>query len=83
MAPNLQDNEFKTFVFLQISTRFEMGPKPVMPKTDALFISRLDELINMRHPLVRLSGMMNWSEIERSFSAHIVSSRGRLHCRHA
>jgi IS5 family transposase len=77
MAPNLQDNEFKTFVFLQISTRFEMGPKPVMPKTDALFISRLDELINMRHPLVRLCGMMNWSEIERSFSAHFVSSRGR------
>lgn len=29
-----------------------MGPKPVAPETDELFISRLDELINMRHPLV-------------------------------
>jgi hypothetical protein len=52
MAPNLQDNEFKIFVSLQISTRLEMGPKPVLPETDALFVSRLDELINMRHPLV-------------------------------
>lgn len=54
-----------------------MGPKPVVPETDALFVSRLDELINMRHPLVRLAGLMNWSEIERSFSVHFVSSRGR------
>lgn len=33
-----------------------MGPKPTAPETDELFVSRLDELINMRHPLVRLAG---------------------------
>ena len=32
-----------------------MGPKPTEPETDELFISRLDELINMRHPLVHLA----------------------------
>lgn len=30
-----------------------MGPKPVKPETDELFVSRLDELLNMCHALVR------------------------------
>ena len=38
-----------------------MGPKPVLPATSELFRQRLDEQINMRHPLVRLSGFIDWS----------------------
>ena len=31
----------------------------------------------MSHPLVRLSKLMNWDEIERSFGEHFTSGRGR------
>jgi transposase, IS5 family len=54
-----------------------MAPKPASPETDELFVSRLDELINMGHPLVRLAGLIDWLEIERSFAAHFNSGRGR------
>lgn len=54
-----------------------MEPKPVAPQTDELFVSRLDELINMRHALVRLAGLIDWSEIERTFGAHFNSGRCR------
>lgn len=54
-----------------------MGPKRAAPETDELFISRLDELINMRHALVRLAGLIDWAEIERTFGAHFSSGRGR------
>jgi hypothetical protein len=47
------------------------------PQTDQLFRQRLDEQIKMSHPLVRLSKLLNWEEIERSFSAHFSSARGR------
>ena len=42
-------------------------------KTRELFRPRLDEQLNMKHPLVRLADLMNWEEIERSFSAHFTS----------
>lgn len=54
-----------------------MRPKPVVPETSELFVSRLDELINMHHPLVRLAGLIDWAEIERTFGAHFNSGRGR------
>jgi len=54
-----------------------MGPKPVTPESDDLFVSRLDELINMRHALLRLASLIDWSEIERSFGAQFNSGRGR------
>lgn len=54
-----------------------MKPHASSPQTDELFRSRLDELLNMRHPLVRLAGLMNWPEIERSFTVHFTSGRGR------
>lgn len=31
----------------------------------------------MSHLLIRLAGLMNWKEIERSFGAHFASNRGR------
>ena len=54
-----------------------MGPRSTSGQTDELFRSRLDELINMKHALVRLAGLINWDEIERSLGAHFTSSRGR------
>lgn len=54
-----------------------MGPKPAAPETDELLISRLDELINLKHPLVRLAGLIDWPEIERTFGASLTSGRGR------
>ena len=54
-----------------------MGPMPTQPQTDEMFRTRLDEQIKMSHPLVRLSSLMNWQEIERSFGAHFTSGRGR------
>ena len=54
-----------------------MGPQPSSPQTDALFINRLNELINLQHPLVRLSGLIDWAEIERAFAVSFTSGRGR------
>ena len=54
-----------------------MGPKPATPATNEATISRLDELINLRHPLVRLGGLIDWAEIERTFAASFTSPRGR------
>ncbi len=54
-----------------------MRPKPVVPESEDLFRSRLDQQINMRHALVRLAGLMDWAEIERTFSEPFASGRGR------
>jgi IS5 family transposase len=54
-----------------------MGPRPRTPQTGELPRPRLDEQLKMSHPLVRLSKLMNWDEIERSFGAHFASNRGR------
>ena len=40
-------------------------------------LARLDELINVRHPLERLAGLIDWAEIERTFGARFSSGRGR------
>ena len=54
-----------------------MKPHAASAQTSESFRPRLDEQINMKHPLVRLAGVMNWQEIGRSFSAHFTSGRGR------
>ena len=54
-----------------------MGPKPLLPQTEELFRPRLDELLKMSHPLIRLSHLIPWQVIERHFSIHFVSTRGR------
>ena len=54
-----------------------MGPKASSPRTEALFINRLDELINLKHPLVRLAGLIDWPEIESTFASSFTSGRGR------
>jgi len=54
-----------------------MGPRPHEARTDELARPRLDKQLKMSHPLVKLSELMNWEHIERSFGAHFTSSRGR------
>ncbi len=63
--------------FLQNSTRFQIGPKSAEPQSDELFGSRLDQLLNMNHPLIKLAGLIDWEFIETSSAAHFVSERGR------
>jgi len=54
-----------------------MGPKPSQPQTAELFRPRLDEQLNMKHPLVRLAMRIDWAEIERTFAVSFTSGRGR------
>ncbi len=54
-----------------------MGPRPTLAQTQTPFRARLDEQINLRHPLVRLAGLIDWAEIERTFGACFTSTRGR------
>ena len=54
-----------------------MGPKPSQPQSGELFRPRLDEQINMLHPLVRLTALIDWTEIERTFAMSFTSGRGR------
>ncbi len=54
-----------------------MGPKPQVPQTAELFRQPLSEQLNPKHELVLLGDAMDWSEIERSFSAHFASTTGR------
>ena len=54
-----------------------MAPhSPQSPASD-MFRPRLDEQINLKHPLVRLAGLIDWEEIHRSFAGHFRSGRGR------
>lgn len=54
-----------------------MRPKPCHPQSGELFRPRLNEQLNMRHPLIRLSGLMDWNQIEQHFASHFTSGRGR------
>lgn len=54
-----------------------MGPRSSSPRTEALFINRLDELLDLKHALVRLAGLIDWSELERNFAVSFPSGRSR------
>lgn len=54
-----------------------MGPKPSVPPHNDLFRQRLDELVNLKHPLVQLSGLIDWSVFEREWAGYFPSTRGR------
>ena len=54
-----------------------MGPRTYAAQTDELPRSRLDQQLKMSHPLIRLSNLMNWEQIERSLGAHFASKLGR------
>ncbi len=48
----------------------------VCPATDDFFRSRIDHMIDLRHPLAVLSSRMPWQQIEASVS-HLLSRKGR------
>lgn len=64
-------------VFLQLPPIYPMRPKPSLPQSGELFRPRLDEQLNMQHPLVRLAALIDWAEIERTFAVSFSSGRGR------
>ena len=65
------------FVSLQIPTEYPVGPKPATPDINDASIFRLDELMNMPYPLVRLASLIDWAKIERIFATSFTSPRGR------
>jgi len=54
-----------------------MGPKPAGSQSADMFRQRLDELVNLKHPLAQLSTHIDWSVFEREWAGHFPSSRGR------
>lgn len=54
-----------------------MGPKKSGPQTGDLFRHPLVEMINLKHPLVKLADVMDWELIEHAFGAHFASTTGR------
>jgi IS5 family transposase len=61
---------------LQILTRSEwvrMGPKARVTERD-FFRQPLLEQINLKHPLVRLAGLIDWERLGTAMSESFVSS---------
>jgi len=54
-----------------------MGPKQPTATSRELFRQPLSEMLNSKHPLVKLADVIDWEEIERSFGAYFESSTGR------
>jgi transposase, IS5 family len=55
-----------------------MRPKSAEPQTQPeLFCSRLDNLIDRRHPLVRLTGLIDWARFETAFGELYRDGVGR------
>lgn len=73
---NLPVSDKIAVIFLQIFGGF-MGPKPHTPKNEELFRQRLDELVNLKHPLVLLAQHIDWPVFEREWAGFFPSSRGR------
>ena len=69
---------FNRYQFLANSTEVLMGPKPADARTDHdLFRTELVNLIDQRHELVRLAGLINWQAFADEWSAQFVSTTGR------
>jgi transposase, IS5 family len=55
-----------------------MRPKQALPETDQeLFRSRLENIVDARHPLVRLAGLIDWQQFEVAFGALYKDGIGR------
>jgi len=54
-----------------------MGPKTPVAHSSELFRQPLCEMLNAKHPLVKLADVIDWEEIERSFGAHFQATTGR------
>ena len=53
-----------------------MGPKTPVTEGD-FFRQPLREQINLKHPLVRLTDLINWERLGASMSESFVSRKGR------
>ena len=54
-----------------------MGPKTPVAQSSELFRQPLCDMLNAKHPLVKLADVIDWEEIERSFGAHFQATTGR------
>ena len=54
-----------------------MGPKDKHPSTGDLFQQPLAELINLKHPLVKLAELIDWSVFETRWAEFFPSKTGR------
>ncbi len=54
-----------------------MGPKQPVAQSHELFRQPLVEMLNPKHPLVKLADVIDWDEIEHSFGAHFEATTGR------
>ena len=46
-----------------------MRPKPLPSQDDDLFRSRLEAIIDARHPLVQLAGLIDWACFDAAFGS--------------
>src|SRR5919107_3216662 len=44
-----------------------MGPKPTLPSSGDLYRSRLDQILDQRHELFRLAGLIDWDRFDHEF----------------
>lgn len=54
-----------------------MGPKPSTPQSGELFRQTLREQINLKHPLVRLSDLIQWERVDAIVTPQFQSRTGR------
>jgi IS5 family transposase len=54
-----------------------MQPKPTVIDQGDLFRSRLDQILNRRHPLYRLADSIDWSVFDKDFGKLYVENVGR------
>lgn len=54
-----------------------MGLKTPVAQSSELFRQPPCEMLNAKHPLVKLADVIDWEEIERSFGAHFQATTGR------
>jgi len=54
-----------------------MKPKTSATGQEDLFRSRLDQILNRRHPLFRLANTIDWSVFDKEFGSHYVAKIGR------
>ena len=54
-----------------------MRPKNTSDPQDSLFQSRLEQIIDMRHPLVKLATQIDWSGLDEQFGELYVEGFGR------
>ena len=51
-----------------------MRPKPLPSRGDDLFRPRLDAIIDARHPLVQLAGLIDWARFDEAFGSRYAET---------